>query len=118
MGILKKWLLGIVAVALTIWVGKLIGLQYTWNSPWSIVLFVPILAIVNAVLGTILRLLTLPIKLMTLGLFGFVINAIIFYVAGAITGFHMGDIWAALFGPVAVTIFGSLLNKFIKQDKG
>lgn len=116
MGIFKKWLLGIVAVALTIWVGKLIGLEYKWDSAWSIILFVPILAVVNAVLGTILRLLTIPIRLLTLGLFGFVINAITFWVAGAITGVHMG-VLAALFGSVALAIFSSLLNKCIRQKK-
>ena len=50
------------------------------NGYTSALIFAVILAIVNLILGTILRIITFPLKLITLGLFSFVISAIIVYV--------------------------------------
>ena len=70
-------------------------------------------ALANAVLGTVLRLLSLPLSCLTLGLFGFVVNALVFWEAGALTGATM-NFWSALFGSVVVTLISSPLSAIVK----
>ena len=88
MSYLLRWAVGVVAILATVQVMKALPPQYglEWRSVWGMVVFVPVFALVNAVVGSILRLLSLPITCVTFGLFGFVINAIVFYVAGSATG--------------------------------
>lgn len=72
-----------------------------------------ILGILNAVVKPVLILLTLPITLLTLGLFALVINAALFiFAASFIEGFSVANFWYALFGSVLMSIvsaFGSHL---------
>ena len=64
-----------------------------------------ILGIFNAVLKPILVILTLPITLLTLGLFLFVVNALVFLLAGnLLSGFHVDSFWSALLGSLVVTV--------------
>ncbi|HEY9675950.1 MAG TPA: phage holin family protein [Waterburya sp.] len=70
-----------------------------------------IIGLVNAIIRPILVLLTLPITIVTLGLFLFVINAITIWIAGAITpGFHVYGFLPALIGSIVLTIVASVLN--------
>ncbi len=71
-----------------------------------------ILGILNAVVRPILVILTLPITIVTLGLFIFVINAFIFlFVASFVDGFAVSNFWVALLGSVLVSIVSSIANK-------
>jgi putative membrane protein len=64
-----------------------------------------ILGILNAVLKPILVVLTLPITLLTLGLFLFVVNALVFLLAGnLLSGFHVASFWSALLGSLVVSV--------------
>jgi putative membrane protein len=70
------------------------------------------LGILNAIVRPILVVLTLPITILTLGLFIFVINAGIFlFVASFVDGFHVASFWSALLGSVLVSIASSIINK-------
>ncbi len=72
-----------------------------------------ILGLVNAVVKPILVLLTLPLTIVSLGLFLFVINAITIWLAGAITpGFDVAGFLPALLGSIVLTIVTSVLNFF------
>ena len=74
-----------------------------------------VLGILNAIVRPILVILTLPITVLTLGLFIFVINAFLFlFVASFIDGFHVAGFWTALFGSVLVSIVSAIVNKFLK----
>ncbi|MDC1205230.1 phage holin family protein [Candidatus Pacebacteria bacterium] len=73
-----------------------------------------ILGILNLVVRPILIILTLPITIVTLGLFMFVINAGIFlFVASFIDGFVVNGFLIALLGSLLVSIVSSVGNKFI-----
>ncbi len=64
-----------------------------------------ILGILNALVRPLFVLLTLPITLLTLGLFLFVINALMFLVAGSVIhGFHVQSFWPALLGSLVVSV--------------
>jgi len=73
------------------------------------------LGILNAVVKPVLIFLTLPITVLTLGLFIFVINAAIFiFVASFINGFVVEGFWYALFGSILVSIVSSIAYKLTK----
>jgi len=65
-----------------------------------------VLGLINTVIKPILSLLTLPITLLTLGLFSFVLNAMMFGLAAYfLSGFNVDGFWAALIGAL---VFGAL----------
>lgn len=73
-----------------------------------------ILGILNALIKPILIFLTFPITLITLGLFLFVINAVIFYVVGLLSpGFKVESFWSALLASIVVSIVSFLTNALI-----
>lgn len=73
-----------------------------------------VLAFVNALIKPILILLTLPINLLTLGLFILVINALMFWLVSAIVkGFYISGFWPAFFAALVFSIFSLVLNYFL-----
>ncbi|MGD8389042.1 MAG: phage holin family protein [Desulfobacteraceae bacterium] len=77
-----------------------------------------ILGVLNAFFRPILILLTLPINILSLGLFTFVINALLLkMVSGVISGFQVYGFWSALFGSLVISIVSGLLSSFI-NDRG
>jgi putative membrane protein len=76
-----------------------------------------VLGFVNAVLRPILLILTLPVTVISLGLFVFVINGLMFWgVANIVTGFHVAGFWSAvggalLYSVISWTLSTLLLNK-------
>lgn len=88
------------------------GIAVTGLYPALIAAF--FLAIVNAIIRPILVLLTLPITVLTLGIFIFVINASIFlFVASFVDGFTVTSFWSALVGSVLVSIVSGIANRFL-----
>lgn len=70
-----------------------------------------VLGIVNAVIKPILVVLTLPINLLTLGLFTFIINALMVMLAGAIVpGFTVDGLLAALLFSIVVSLVGAVIG--------
>jgi putative membrane protein len=77
-----------------------------WAALW--------LGIVNALLRPIAVILTLPLTIVTLGLFLLVINAAMLgLVASMLDGFRISGFWAALLGALLVSIFSGLASNFI-----
>ena len=70
-----------------------------------------ILAFVNAIIKPILVLLTLPINILTLGLFILVINGLMFWLVSAVVkGFYVSGFWPAFFAALVFSIFSITLN--------
>jgi putative membrane protein len=70
-----------------------------------------VLGLFNALLRPVLVLLTLPVTLLTLGLFLFVINALMFYfAAGVLDGFHVTGYVAALIGSLIYSLCGVVIE--------
>lgn len=77
-----------------------------------------ILGILNALLRPILLLLTLPLNILTLGLFTFVINALLLMMAsGVIGGFHVRGFWPALGGSLVISLVSWALTSLV-SDQG
>ena len=86
---------------------------------FSAVLAVLILAFVNAFIRPIFLLLTLPLTVLTLGLFTLVINASLFKLTSVLVpGFNVGGFWSALGGAVIYSILTLFINIFLLPPPG
>ena len=112
-GILLRWLTTTAAIVATAYL--LDGIQV--SSFFTAVIAAAVLGILNAFLRPIALLLTLPINILSLGLFTFVINAIMLKMAsGIIPGFDVYGFRAAVFGSFLISVISWLLNAFISEE--
>jgi len=82
---------------------------------WGAVLSVVVMAILNTLIKPILFLLTLPVTIVTFGLFTFVLNAIMFLLASQfVRGFHVEGFGAAFVGSLVFSILTTLFSSLIK----
>lgn len=76
-----------------------------------------VLGILNLIIKPILLILTLPITIVTLGLFAFIINASLFlFAASFIEGFEVQNFWYALLGSLLMSVISALGNRWINQE--
>jgi putative membrane protein len=86
----------------------------TVDGFYTAVIAAVILGILNAVVKPVLVLLTLPITLLTLGLFTLVINAALFiFAASFIDGFAVASFWYGLLGSVLMSVVSTIGSKWI-----
>ncbi len=77
-----------------------------------------LLGLVNAVVRPVLILLTLPATLLTLGLFLFVINGLMFWLAGSmLNGFAVESFWSAFFGSLLYSLISWALSSLLVSGK-
>lgn len=85
---------------------------------WTAIVLAVVLAILNAIVKPILILITFPITIVTLGLFLFVINALIILLAdNFIKGFDVEGFWWALLFSLLLSIVTSVLYKEKREEK-
>jgi putative membrane protein len=78
-----------------------------------------ILGIVNAILRPILMILSLPLEIITLGLFTLVINAFLFWLVGALhVGLDVAGFWPAFLGAIVMSIVSWLLSLLTRGFEG
>ena len=112
-GILIRWLTTTVAIVATAYM--LDGIQV--SGFFSAVFAAAVLGILNAFFRPIALLLTLPINILSLGLFTFIINALMLKMAsGIIPGFNVYGFWTAIFGSLLISLISWLLNSFISEQ--
>jgi len=76
------------------------------------------LGVLNMFFRPILLILTLPINIMTLGLFTFIINALMLkMVSGLISGFYVDGFWAAVFGSLMISLANWFLNSVMEDSR-
>ena len=109
--------------AAALWVAVQIvpGLGFSGDL-WKLLLVAVIFGLINAFIRPILLIFTLPITIMTLGLFLLVINALLLILTGVIStelnlGFTVEDFWAALLGSIVISIVGTILSLVIGTSK-
>ena len=97
------------------------NLEFT-GEWWKLLLVAAIFGLVNTFVRPILRIFTLPITVLTLGLFLLVINALMLLLTGVISnelnlGLTVGDFLAALLGSIVISIVGMLLSTVIGSSR-
>jgi putative membrane protein len=113
-------IISILVNAAALWVAVWIvpGLDWNGNEIWKFLLVAVAFSLINTYIKPILRILTFPISILTLGLFLLVINALLLMLTGAISGelnlgFRVVDFWAALLGSIVISIVGWLLSTVV-----
>jgi putative membrane protein len=115
--VLVRWVVLALAFAFTSWV--LSGMNVSggfWAYLWIAALF----GIINAVLGTLLRLLTLPLMIVTLGLFSIIVNAAMLELVDAISSHLTIDdfFWTAIWGAIILAISAVILDLIVEAVFG
>ncbi|MBI5570270.1 MAG: phage holin family protein [Desulfomonile tiedjei] len=114
-GIVIRWLITTLAIMAVPYV--ISGVQV--KGFFSALLASAILGILNALVRPLLIILTLPLTIVTIGLFIFVINALLFQFAAALVpGMHVDSFWSALLASLIVSIVSWLLNSMIAGGAG
>ena len=106
---LQRWLINTLAVLVATYLVS--GISY--GKPIDLFVAALILGILNAILRPLLMLLSLPLLLVTLGLFMLVINALLLLFASWLVGenhFHVAGFWSAFFGALVISIVSLILN--------
>lgn len=114
-----RFLLRLLATAAALWVAVLLVPGITFTGSWIGMLGVALVfGVVNAVIRPILKLLTCPLVVLTLGLFVFVLNALMLWLASEISqafgiGFDVDGFIAAFVGALIVGVVSTLLNLLV-----
>lgn len=122
MRLLLRWIVGAVSLYLTVVLARAVGvpglyLQGGSNGAVDAFIVILVLTLVNAVIRPIVKLLTLPLNCLTFGLFGFVINAFLFWLVGQLgLGFVVKGWIAPLFGSIILSAISGILNAFVVES--
>jgi putative membrane protein len=109
------------AVALYSAVYLVDGIRLQNNSWLAILILALIFGLVNALLRPVLKALTCPLILLTLGLFTLVLNTFLFYLTGQIgqafgVGFTVDGFWPAFWGALIVSVVSVVLSLILKDE--
>jgi putative membrane protein len=118
MNFIVKLILSAIAVLITAWL--LPGVSIAGNSFFTAFILAIVLAFLNAVLKPILVFLTIPVTILTLGLFYLVINALIIILAAKLVdGFHVSGFFTALLFSLVLSLIASILDGLagIRKDQ-
>jgi putative membrane protein len=114
MRLLLVWLINAAALLAVAWLIPAIQIDSFATSLLAALL----LGLVNAILRPLLILLTLPVTIVTLGLFVLVINGVLFLlVAGFVPGFHVAGLWSAILGAILYSVVSWLLSALLIERR-
>jgi putative membrane protein len=109
--LLIRWIIGSLAIWFTTFI--IPGLHI--KGLGTILLTALVLGIVNAIVRPLFVLFTLPVTIITLGLFLFIINGLLLYlVAALVPNFKIDGFWWAVLGSLVITIISAILNMIFK----
>lgn len=117
MGILIRVVLNAIAVwVATLLVGGVgVTADTTGKKVLTLVVVGAILGLVNATIKPVVKLLSLPLVILTLGIFALIVNALLFWLVAAISNaagapFHVDGFWSGFWGAIVVSIVSWLLS--------
>jgi len=121
-------LIRVVLNAVAVWIATLIvpGVDVTTDSTGkkalTLIVVGAILGLINATIKPIVQLLSLPLTILTLGIFALVVNGLLFWLVSAISNalgapFHVDGFWAGFWGALVVSIVSFVLSIVVK-DRG
>lgn len=113
-----KLIIRLIINAIALWAAAQLvnGIELT-DQIGGILIVALIFGVINAILGPILKILSFPFILVTLGLFTLVINGLLLWLTSAFTSYlSLSGFWAAFWGAVVVSIVSWLLSALLKDD--
>ena len=121
MKLLIRWVIASLALFAAVWFVP--GIRVAGNAWIIYAVMAVILGLVNAIVRPLLKLLTCPFIILTLGLFTLVINGLTLWLASTIAvnwfhvGFYVDGFWAAFLGGLIVSIVTVILSALVKEDE-
>lgn len=113
MKIILHWIL----LSISVWLTTQLVAGVMVNPIWVALIVGACLTLFNMFLKPIIKILTLPINLITFGLFSLVVNGIIFWYLGTVVkGFTVATFWAAFISALVVSAINWMLNKVFHFD--
>jgi len=115
MRMLLNWVLSAAAV----WIVAQLGIGISVHGVKAALIAALVIGLINATLGMILKVLTFPLTLLTLGLFWLVINALMLELASSLLspGFHVSGFFAAFVGAIVLSLVNLILKAIIMPKK-
>lgn len=124
---MKSLLVKLLANAAAIWITTLVvsGVNITgdsWgNKAGTVLIVAAIFGVINVLIKPLVKLFSLPLFILTLGLITFVINALMLWLTSWISGkldlsFHVDGFWPALLGALCVSLVSWALNLIFDRD--
>jgi len=115
MNLLIRWALNAVALWLT--VQLLSGVSMAAEGLWPLLIAALVVGLVNAVVRPVMVLLTLPITLLTFGLFLLVVNGLALAVAAAVSPLQLAGFGSAVLGALVLSVFSALLSRLFRDRR-
>jgi putative membrane protein len=116
--LLINWVLS----ALAVWIMSRIVPGISVSGPMAALIAALVIGLINATIGALLKILTFPLTLLTLGLFWFVINALMLELASALLapGFQVRTFTAAFLGAIVLSLVNMVLKWLVNppSDRG
>jgi putative membrane protein len=109
---LLRWLINAVAIYLTTRV--ISGIQVPDPLVRNTIVIALVLGVVNAFIRPVVLLLTLPVNLLTLGLFTLIVNTLMLYLVAAVTPLVIAGFWSAFIGALLIAIISTLLSHLVR----
>lgn len=114
MSFLVHW----VVVAVALWVAAYLVQGVSFSSGAALLLSALVLGLVNALIRPILFFISLPLTVLTLGLFIFVVNGVAFALAAALVpGFTVASLWSAILGALVVSVVSWIIGAIFHVGK-
>jgi len=114
---MTRFLVHTIVLAIALWITANVVSGVTVTSWVALALAAVVLGAVNAIVRPILVILTLPITVLTLGLFYLVVNAMAFGLAAALVpGFRISSWTAAILGALLTSVVSWFIGIFVKRD--
>ena len=114
---MNGFLVRMLITAISLWLAALVVPGMDLQGLGTVLGAALLLGIVNAFVRPVVILLTLPLTILTLGLFLLVVNAMMLGLVSIVfEGFTLGGFWSAIFGAIFVSFFGWLASAFIGES--
>ena len=119
MGFLIRWLVTAIAVGIAVWIVPgivIVGAEASWIA---IAIFALFLSLINVSIKPLLKILSLPITFLTLGIFYLIVNTLLLYLAAWLAngifhvGFYIAGFGWAFLASIIISLVSALLNSFI-----
>jgi len=114
MNLLARWALSTLALYLTVQLG--VGVHMPQGGLGPLLVTAAIIGLVNAVVRPLLVILTLPITVITFGLFLLVVNGLALLIAAAVTPLQVNGLGGAILGALVLSVLNLLLTRLFRSE--
>lgn len=112
MKLILKWLFSALALLAVAYIYSGVQVANYTSALWA----AAVIGLLNILVRPLLVVLTIPVTIVTLGLFLFVINALMFWAAGSmLDGFHVAGFWAALLGSIIYSLLSMAIDNLLAR---